>query len=163
MRDWKAGIRWWVVLGLAITAVAAIACSSDESGDAEATPDSSAAAETSADETYLATVRALSEEADRRNEEIFAALEDAPPALEVLGLLEEALPQAIEAAQSQIGELESLAAPAGYATDHDRLLRFLRDSVELLQRQLAAAEARDDLASRTLQVSSRRCSGTCWP
>ena len=152
MRDWKAGIRWWVVLGLAITAVAAIACSSDESGDAEGTPDSSAAAETSADETYLATVRALSEEADRRNEEIFAALEDAPPALEVLGLLEEALPQAIEAAQSQIGELESLAAPTGYATDHDRLLRFLRDSVELLQRQLAAAEARDDLASRTLQV-----------
>ena len=155
MRNWKDGSRRWAFLGLTLVALAAVACSSDDAIEVEATAvaDSSAAVgEPSPDELYLTAVRALSESADQRNEEIFAALESAPPALEILGLLEEALPQAIEAAQSQIGELESLAAPSGYAADHDRLLRFLRDSVELLQRQLASAEARDDLASRELQV-----------
>ena len=159
MRNWKSGTRRLAVLGLALVALAAVACSSDDPSDVEATvpADSGAAVPTSspasADEIYLAAVRALSEEVERQNEEIFAALEDAPPApLEFLGVLAELLPEAIASTQGQILEFEGLIPTAGYAADHDRMLSFLRATQELLQRQLAAAEARDDLASRDIDV-----------
>ena len=134
-----------------VAALQPVACGSDDSDvtAATASPDSS----TSADETYLAAVRSLAEAADQRDDEIFAVLgETSPAALEFLGVLADLLPQAISESQRQISELEALNVPDGYAADHDHMLTFLRASGELLQKLLEAAEARDDLASRDLQL-----------
>jgi hypothetical protein len=137
MSVWKDRLRLWAALGIALATVGFIACGSDE-------PDT---------DSYLATLRGLAEQADQRDAEIFGAIESArPTALEFLGLLAEALPESIEVLGEQMSGMESLDVPGEYKNDHETLLAFLTAGIDLQQQQLTAAEARDDLASRKLQV-----------
>ena len=137
MYVWKDRFRLWATLGFALAIVGLIACSSDEPD-----PDS-----------YLATLRGLSEQADQRDTEISDAIESArPTALEFLGFLAEALPESIDVLQDQMSGMESLDVPVEYKTDHETLLAFLNAMIDLQRQQLTAAEERDDLASRELQV-----------
>ena len=158
----------WITAVFAVITIVSIACGSSDSPTpvptSAPTPESTATpipsptpapaveARAPSREEYAAAVRALSERADARGEEIFEPLERAASPVEFLRAMSLALPQVIEAVQEDITAFEALDAPDDYGADHRRILAYLRDQLVLLGRQLETVRAEDELRFRELSV-----------
>ena len=144
--------RSLIFLAVTLLALLAAACGGDDDAKATATADATAAqASEAAKQAYADTIRALAERADERSKELFDQSPIASTA-EFVAMLAAALPEAIEGSISDIATLNALTVPDDYASDHARVVTFLEAQLALQRRELEAAEARDDLMLRDINL-----------
>lgn len=127
------------IVSLVAFAMIASACSGDST-------DGSAAEVETPDSTYVESVSRVGAETSSIIEDAFEAVfaqAEGQAFEQLLPDYSAALGVAISANQDAIARLEALDPPETFVADHDRLIQFLHDEVEVMARQQLAADEGD--------------------